>query len=173
MSLAALSMAALPAATGVAAQVAQASRRVGSGFLSALTQIAAPGDQPNLTTSSPTETQSSGLDSKPSARSALSDKTQAWCQRLMNWLSQHQPSGDLDIQLSLDSLDGPQVAVDGQGADAIDSALADDPTWLQEFRELALDRIDEQGPGSPVAPRLASPTLNLTRRNGQTQARWN
>ena len=90
----------------------------------------------------------------------------------MNWLGERQPSGDLDIQLSLDSLDGPHITASGQAAEAIDSALAQDPTWLQEFRELALDRMAEQGPRSPGAPPAPSPTLNLTRRNGQTVAEW-
>ena len=90
----------------------------------------------------------------------------------MSWLNQLHPTGDLDVQLSLDSLDQPHLTIDGQKSAAFNAAMAEDPTWLQEFRELALDRMDEQGPAPPGSPPSAAPTLRITQRDGGHQAAW-
>lgn len=95
----------------------------------------------------------------------------------MSWLGKHRSAGnasaeDVDMELSLDSLDQPHVSVNGQSAEAIDAALAEDPTWLQEFRELALDRSAELG--GPASGALSAPPLSLkiTQRDGEVQAAW-
>jgi hypothetical protein len=163
----------LPAATDFARDVARAGGRVGSGFLNALSELAAPlAGGPNEAPAPQAAAATAAAEPQNDSKSTLSDKTKSWCQRFMSWLSERQPTGDLDIQLSLDSLDQPHIAVSGDQAESLNSALAQDPTWLQEFRDLALDRAAEQGPGVPGAPLASSPTLHIMQRGDQHQASW-
>jgi hypothetical protein len=90
----------------------------------------------------------------------------------MGWLGRNRSSQDLEMTLSLDSLDQPHVSAQGDGAEAVEAALAQDPTWLQEFRELALDRSAELGGSASGSLSAASPSLKITQRDGQVQAAW-
>jgi hypothetical protein len=175
LSLAALP-AALPAAAGLAGHLADAGQRVGSGFLNVLTQIASPrspaADAAKDAAGPVDQSARASADADENAVPGLTGKMQAWCDRFFHWLDQRQPTGELDIQLTLDSLDTPQLSASGQGAEQLQAALEQDPTWLQEFRELALDRVAEQGPTMPGAPPRPSPVLNLSRHAGQTAASW-
>ena len=172
MTFSALSLVALPAAAGLARDVARVGERMGSGFLSVLSQIATPDADDSSHASAPAATQSAPADSPAQPNSSLSDKTKSWCQRFMGWLNQRHPTGDLDIQLSLDSLDQPHLTIDGQQSEAFNAAMAEDPTWLQEFRELSLDRMDEQGLALPGSSPRAAPALRIMQRDGGHQAAW-
>lgn len=172
MTLSALSLAALPAATGLARQVAQTGQEVGSGFLSMLSKLA--GSAVNADASSVSETTdveaADTADGSDSATGSVAERTRAWCQKLLGWIGEQQgggATGDVDLHLTLDELDQPQVRAEGPASDAIQSALAQDPTWLQEYRELALDRMAEQGQLGPAAAAAPPMTLHIQRRDGQ------
>ncbi len=96
---------------------------------------------------------------RPSRPDSLSERTRSFSQRLVTWL-RNQGAGphtaNKTLQLSLDSRDVPRVLVNGQPSAAVDQALSKDPTWLQEFRELALDRIDD------LAGLASSATASMT-----------
>lgn len=172
MSLSALSLTvALPAAAGLAQSAVQAGGQLGSGFLNMLSGLATPDakDAP----APPVDAGGTPSASKPSSAS----KIQSWSEKLMSWLGKHRSVGsaaaeDMEVELSLDALDQPHVSVNGQSAAAIDAALVEDPTWLQEFRELALDRSAELG--GPPGGALSAPPLSLkiAQRDGQVQAAW-
>jgi hypothetical protein len=99
-------------------------------------------------------------------------KTQSWSQKLISWLGRERAAGDVEMQLSLDELDQPHVSVQGENAQAIEAALAQDPTWLQEFRELALDRSAELG-GAANGSASATPlSLKITQRDGELETTW-
>jgi hypothetical protein len=165
VSLTALSLTALPAATGLARQAAHSGAAVGQGFLNMLSERPAP-------LANPSDAEGAGKSDAPSNAagstlppSAAAAKTQSWCEKFMNWLGQQRPSADLKLKLSLDNLDQPHVEVEGENAESLEAAIAQDPIWLQEFRELALDRTVERGSSAPL-------TLKIERRSGQIDSQW-
>lgn len=165
MSLAALSLtAALPAAAGLAQSAIQAGGQLGSGFLNVLSGLGKPDDKEQQPAPA-----IEGGESPDQSKLSLLSRAQSWSEKMMQWLNRHPStqaaaSGDLDVELSLDSLDQPHVSVQGEGAAEVEAALASDPTWMQEFRELALDRSAEIS-GSPQA-------LKISQRDGEVQAAW-
>jgi hypothetical protein len=72
----------------------------------------------------------------------------------------------------LDQLDQPQLEVQGDQADDVLAALEQDPTWLQEFRELALDRAGQLAPSSMATPPSLALTLQLSSDDQPVVARW-
>lgn len=165
VSFTALSLTALPAATGLARQAVHTGAAVGSSFLDVLSKLASPlssSDSTSGDAGTAATADSSGALSSPSG---VAGKTQSWCQKFMNWVGQQRAGGDLDITLSLDNLDQPHLVVEGSGVEALEEAIAQDPTWLQEFRELALDRAAEQTSSSPL-------TLKIKQQSGQIKTQW-
>ncbi len=92
---------------------------------------------------------------------SLTQRTANFSQRLTNWLRQQSwlPKSGADgeplkIELSLDALDRPHATLSGPPDNPLNealneqlsNALASDPSWLDEFRHLALDRGEQQGP---------------------------
>lgn len=178
MSLSALSLtAALPAAAGLAQSAVEVGGELGSGFLNVLAGLTHRGDKEA----------SAASEAAPAAKPALPSKTQSWSEKLMSWLANYRvsgnsssgnfssgnsSSGELEVELSLDALDQPHVSVHGENAEAIEAAMAADPTWLQEFRELALDRSADLG-GPASGPLNAPPlSLKITQRAGEVDAAW-
>ena len=171
MSLTALSIAAIPAATGLARDMAQAGERIGSGFLSVLSNMAGSAGQSGATGEAATEL-AAAAEGGENFSTSLASKTTSWSERFMNWLNLQRSTGDLEIKLSLDALDQPQVKVSGEGAEEISAVIAQNPAWLQEFRELALDRVAEQGQPPPGAPPAAAPTLSISQHGDQLTTSW-
>lgn len=165
MSLTALSLTALPAATGLARSAVLGGAVIGTGFLKMLSELSQP-SAASENTNSLSDTAEANSQSGQSVGSAgLTAKTQSWCQKFMKWLGQKSPGSDLNVQLSLDELDQPHIQVDGEQAGALEAAVADDPTLLQEFRELALDHAAELGASAPL-------TLKIANRSGQIDSQW-
>ena len=161
-------------ATGLATQAAQVGQQLGSSFLSILSQLGEPsaGDPAAADSASQAGavlaggSRSTGLHSASSkSTNSMSDSAKSWCQKLVGWLREHDIQGDLQLQIGLDELDQPQVQAHGPDGAAIDQLLQQDPTLLQEFRELALDRLVDQGLNK-------SPVLNLSERAGELHSQW-
>jgi hypothetical protein len=149
---------------GLAQRAADAGEQLGGGFLNVLSKLASPGSSDD-SAAAPASGEAAG----PAPQAS---RTQSWCEKLMSWLGSSGSSSDLQMTLSLDSLDQPHVSAEGKNAEAVEAALAQDPTWLQEFRELALDRAAELGGGASGSPDAAPLTLNISQRDGQVQAAW-
>ncbi|MCC6511529.1 MAG: hypothetical protein IT423_20690 [Pirellulaceae bacterium] len=164
MSMTALSLSALPGAASLAGLAARSSAQAGSQFLSMLASLAGQAAEPGLedttglagaasanehTTLAGSSGTGADLNSSSAQSNSLMQRTHSWGERFLSWLRQ-QPGGQkmaeqVDIELSLDDLDRPEAIFSGPFNDQLQAALDADPTWLQEFRELALDRADELG----------------------------
>lgn len=153
----------LPLAGGLANQAFASSQQLGSDFVEVLSRLAKPVSGENSNTELDA-TKDSGQTSVPFG-SNHARKTGEWCRKLADWLRDHNVSGDFKIQIGLDSLDQPQIAALGPSANTIEQAVEQDPTLLQEFRELALDRLAEQASGRP-------PVLKFTQQDGQFVSEW-
>ena len=170
MDLATLSLSALPAASGLVQQAAKTGGQLGNSFLELLHTWTAPAaDAANaedgLSSAVPAQSQGSGPD-------GLSTKTRSWCERLVSWLRREHGVQSLDARVTLDQLDQPQLEVQGDQADDVLAALEQDPTWLQEFRELALDRAGQLAPSSMATPPSLALTLQLSSDDQPVVARW-
>ncbi len=171
-----LSLAALPAATHVARDAVAGGAQMGMGFLKLLSNLTETSSETNIAESSTAAPQSAKA--APESGS-LTERTMAFSQRLAKWLRQ-QPSlaskGEdnrpIDIQLSLDQLDRPTATLSGEPSDELIEALNNEPGWLDEFRELALDRIEQMGPTSSNSP-LQSLTIHQESATMDVQHRWN
>ena len=141
-----LSLAALPAATNVARDAVAGSAEVGKSFLNMLAGLTSGA-------TSATQTEEAAASTTSSAPTdTITQRTNSLSQRLANWLRQqswlknaHKADSPVTLELSLDQLDRPQAKLDGQSSPELNAALANDPSWLDEFRKLALDRIETDG----------------------------
>ena len=177
VSFPALALTAIPAATGLAREAVDVGGRMGQGFLAILSNMSASSATDTSTGSTDAAHEASGpnppaTNSSGEPLAPLASKTKAWCEKLMSWLGQNQSKGDVNIELSLDSLDQPQAIVTGEGSEKLSAAIADNPVWLQEFRELALDRAREQGRPPLGAPQAQPPKLSISQPDGQLIAAW-
>lgn len=150
-----LPLAALPAATHVARDAVAGGAKVGQGFFKLLNNLTGGGEAKAADAEAASET------TELTPTDSVTERTQSFSQRLSNWLRQ-QPwlksmakgdgstdgtsNGALAIELSLDELDRPHATLAGQPSQQLDEALANDPSWLDEFRHLALDRAEQMGP---------------------------
>lgn len=159
MSFSVASLNLLPVAGGLANQAFQASQQLGTGFVDVLSSLTNPAalDQ--------TLDHSNSVEASEITESHHAGKTSEWCQKLVQWLQDHNFSSDVKLQIGLDRLDQPQVSAYGQSATAIEQAIEQDPTLLQEFRELALDRMAERISGR-------APLLNITQQDGKLRSEW-
>lgn len=173
-----LPLAALPAATSVARDAVAGSAQVGKSFLNLLASW----------TDGATESQTKELNSATStpspktansANDSITQRTHSLGQRLASWLRQQSwlknsgnHEGRLTIDLSLDQLDRPHATLSGQPSAQLDEALANDPSWLEEFRSLALDRIEQMGSAYSNSP-LQSLTIQQDSGTMAPETKWN
>lgn len=173
-----LPLAALPAATSVARDAVAGSAQVGKSFLNLLaswtdgtTESQAKELNSATSTSSPT-TVGSTTDSITERTKSLSQRLAAWL-RQQSWLKNSgNHEGPLTIDLSLDQLDRPHATLSGQPSAQLDEALANDPRWLEEFRSLALDRIEQLGSAHSNSP-LQSLTIQQDSGTMAPETKWN
>ena len=169
-----LSLAALPAATNVARDAVAGSAEVGKSFLNMLAGLTG-----GAANDAPTEQATALSASSAVSTDTITERTGSLSQRLANWLRQqswlkaaHNGDGPVTLELSLDQLDRPQAKLDGQPSAELNAALANDPSWLDEFRQLALDRIEQMGPTSSNSS-LQSLTIQQESATIAAEHRWN
>ncbi len=185
MNLSLLSIAALPAAGALTRQAAQAGMQVGGSFADALSRL---GDA--LVPNEPAQDTSALKASEASDEQATSgnsdSKTKSWSRDFIRWLGERVDISSTKIQLSLNELDQPTISIEGdeQAIKEIQQALDNDPTWMQQFRELALDQASQRGWAS--APQVSGPvsgaiagqatykpmTLSISTEKNNVEATW-
>ena len=173
-----LSLAALPAVTHVARDAVAAGAQVGKGFANLLSSLAET-DASAEATSTATTAANGTKQSTASAPDSVSERSAAFSQRLTSWLRQQpwlknagQGERPLKVELTLDQLDQPHATLSGQPSAELDEALANDPSWLQQFRDLALDRIEQLGSFASTAS-LPSLTIQQESATIDAQHQWN
>ncbi len=179
-----LSLAALPAATGVARDAVAGGAQMGQQFLSLLAQVATAGAQAareGAATASGAQSDSTAtaLAADTAQPDTITQRSESLAQRIASWLQQ-QPwlknSGaaqqPVSIELSLDQLDRPRATLGGQSSPELDAALASHPDWLDEFRDLALDRLEQSAPSNSNWS-AQSLTIQQDSATMDVQHRWN
>lgn len=169
-----LSLAALPAATNVARDAVAGSAEVGKSFLNMLAGLTggAASDAQADVGRAPSTTSTATPDTVTQRTGSLSQRLASWL-RQQSWLKDaRQVDGPMTLELSLDKLDRPQAKLDGQPSPELDAALANDPSWLDEFRKLALDRIEQLGPTNSNSS-LQSLTIHQESATIEAEHRWN
>ncbi len=156
----------LPAATKVARTAVAGSVEVGKNLFNLMASSPAPAAE-----------RADSMAGTPKSDS-LEDRTKSFSQRLAGWLRQQpwftaddEDAGPLEVRLALDQLDRPQATLNGQSSAELDAALAKDPQWLDEFRNLALDRIEQQTSLDTTSP-PQSLTIRQTSATIDTAHRW-
>lgn len=158
-------------AAQVAREAVAGSAELGKGFM----ELLRGGHQ------APAQSAGSAADTSLNNRQSsepLAQRSQSLAEKLSSWLRQQpwlkQAVADdkpLQVELSLDQLDRPHATVNGAPSPELDQALAADPRWMEQFRDLALDRIEQSGSlDSNASPQ----TLTIQQANANTSAehRW-
>lgn len=140
----------LPVAASSLGSLAATTARASGDFLKKLGEI--PSLAENTSADAAT---GAGLNTNASpADGSLEQRTESWGNRLVSWLRSKGIRGPISFEANLSSLDQTQIAASGPQRLEIESALADAPDLLAEFRELALDA--EQASNSPWGSQSAS-----------------
>ncbi len=171
-------LAALPAATSVAREAVAGGAQVGKSFLDLLANWTDTHSDPG-SKGIPATTSAHAASSTITSADSVTQRTQSLGQRLAGWLRQQswlknsgRHADPLQLELSLDQLDRPHAKLSGQPLPELDAALANDPGWLDEFRQLALDRIEQVGPAFSNSP-LQSLTIQQDSATMAVETKWN
>ncbi len=160
----ALSLNALPAATGLVTAAAKATSEAGGKFLRMLGDLA-PGGETDETSG----TDASLTDSHSfNASDSMDSHTKSWCERFMSWLKEQpgfasQPTGQpISVKLSLDQLDQPNIEIVGDSSGQLAAAVRDQSSFLSEFRELAFDHAQALGRATPQSLHISQSNIAWT-----------